>query len=94
MAECFFSSFNNVNLDHHKLLLQSTWNLPCVLGQSSRYTRRDQALLFLDHFHSRTHYLCPQVLHHLNEVGDNLCLKFSRRKHDLSRASLSEETDS
>ncbi|XP_056903868.1 serine palmitoyltransferase 3 [Takifugu flavidus] len=41
-----------------------------------------------------TRAMLDQVLHHLNEVGDNLCLKFSRRKHDLSRASLSEETDS
>lgn len=48
MRECFFSPFNNVNLDHHKLLLQSTWNLPCVLGQSRRCTRRDQRCFFLN----------------------------------------------
>lgn len=47
MAECFFSPFNNVNLDHHELLLQSTWNLPCVLGQSRRYTCRGQRCFFL-----------------------------------------------
>lgn len=35
---------------------------------------------------------CPQVLHHLNEVGDLLCLKFSRKKYS-SRPDLSDETD-
>lgn len=34
------------------------------------------------------------MLHHLNEVGDNLCLKFSRRKHNLTHPNLSDETDS
>lgn len=34
------------------------------------------------------------MLHHLNEVGDNLCLKFSRRKHNLTHPNFSDETDS
>lgn len=29
--------------------------------------------------------LCPQVLHHMNEVGDGLCLKFSRQKYSPRR---------
>jgi hypothetical protein len=33
-----------------------------------------------------------QVLHHLNEVGDDLCLKFSRRKIS-PRPVLFNETD-
>lgn len=37
-------------------------------------------------------FLCPQVLHHLNEVGDALCLKFSRRKYS-SQLDLCDETD-
>uniref|UniRef100_H3DGV4 serine C-palmitoyltransferase n=1 Tax=Tetraodon nigroviridis TaxID=99883 RepID=H3DGV4_TETNG len=41
-----------------------------------------------------TRALLDQVLHHLNEVGDNLCLKFSRRKHQLTNPTRSDETDS
>lgn len=41
---------------------------------------------------SETFCLCLQVLHHLNEVGDGLCLKFSRQKYS-SRPDPSDETD-
>uniref|UniRef100_A0A8C6M678 serine C-palmitoyltransferase n=1 Tax=Nothobranchius furzeri TaxID=105023 RepID=A0A8C6M678_NOTFU len=42
---------------------------------------------------AHTRDMLNQVLHHLNEVGDNLCLKFSRRKHP-SRPDPCEETNS
>ncbi|KAG7230026.1 hypothetical protein INR49_009746 [Caranx melampygus] len=41
---------------------------------------------------AHTRAMLDQVLHHLNEVGDNLCLKFSRRKYS-SRPDLCDETD-
>lgn len=41
---------------------------------------------------SHTREMLDQVLHHLNEVGDLLCLKFSRRRLD-SRSNLDNETD-
>lgn len=37
-------------------------------------------------------FLCPQVLHHMNEVGDHLCLKFSRLKYS-SCPNLHDEKD-
>lgn len=36
--------------------------------------------------------LCPQVLHHLNELGDGLVLKFSRLKYS-PRPDLCDGTD-
>ncbi|XP_026210518.1 serine palmitoyltransferase 3 isoform X1 [Anabas testudineus] len=41
---------------------------------------------------AHTRDMLNQVLHHLNEVGDRLCLKFSRRKYS-SWPDLCEETD-
>ncbi|XP_028279378.1 serine palmitoyltransferase 3 [Parambassis ranga] len=41
---------------------------------------------------AHTRAMLDQVLHHLNEVGDLLCLKFSRRKH-FSPPDLCDETD-
>ncbi|KAM9847905.1 serine palmitoyltransferase 3 [Aulostomus maculatus] len=41
---------------------------------------------------AHTRAMLNQVLHHLNEVGDALCLKFSRQKYS-SRPDLSGETD-
>ncbi|XP_072247355.1 serine palmitoyltransferase 3 [Leuresthes tenuis] len=41
---------------------------------------------------AHTRDMLNQVLQHLNEVGDSLCLKFSRRKHS-PRTDLYEETD-
>ncbi|TMS04186.1 serine palmitoyltransferase 3 [Larimichthys crocea] len=41
---------------------------------------------------AHTRAMLNQVLHHLNEVGDLLCLKFSRKKYS-SRPDLSDETD-
>lgn len=42
---------------------------------------------------AHTRAMLNQVLHHLNEVGDHLCLKFSRQKYS-PRPDLNEETDS
>ncbi|XP_036979525.1 serine palmitoyltransferase 3 isoform X1 [Acanthopagrus latus] len=41
---------------------------------------------------AHTRDILNQVLHHLNEVGDTLCLKFSRQKYS-PRPDLSDETD-
>ncbi|XP_019954027.1 serine palmitoyltransferase 3 isoform X1 [Paralichthys olivaceus] len=41
---------------------------------------------------AHTRAMLDQVLHHLNELGDGLCLKFSRRKYS-SRPDLCNETD-
>ncbi|XP_039996010.1 serine palmitoyltransferase 3 [Xiphias gladius] len=41
---------------------------------------------------AHTRAMLDQVLHHLNEVGDALCLKFSRRKYS-SQLDLCDETD-
>ncbi|KAK7901981.1 hypothetical protein WMY93_018750 [Mugilogobius chulae] len=41
---------------------------------------------------AHTRDMLDQVLHHLNEVGDLLCLKFSRRRH-APRRDLYDETD-
>uniref|UniRef100_A0A8C4IWU1 serine C-palmitoyltransferase n=1 Tax=Dicentrarchus labrax TaxID=13489 RepID=A0A8C4IWU1_DICLA len=41
---------------------------------------------------AHTRAMLDQVLHHLNEVGDALCLKFSRKKYS-SWSDLSDETD-
>ncbi|XP_047458671.1 serine palmitoyltransferase 3 [Mugil cephalus] len=41
---------------------------------------------------SHTREMLNQVLHHMNEVGDLLCLKFSRRKYS-SRPDLCDDTD-
>ncbi|XP_071337263.1 serine palmitoyltransferase 3 isoform X1 [Trachinotus anak] len=41
---------------------------------------------------AHTRAMLDQVLHHLNEVGDALCLKFSRRKYS-SRHDLCDEID-
>ncbi|XP_035029277.1 serine palmitoyltransferase 3 [Hippoglossus stenolepis] len=41
---------------------------------------------------SHTRAMLDQVLHHLNEVGDGLCLKFSRRKYS-SRPGLCDRPD-
>ncbi|KAM4607167.1 serine palmitoyltransferase 3 [Polymixia lowei] len=41
---------------------------------------------------AHTRDMLDQVLHHLNEVGDALCLKFSRRKYS-PRPELYDETD-
>ncbi|XP_040905485.1 serine palmitoyltransferase 3 [Toxotes jaculatrix] len=41
---------------------------------------------------AHTRAMLDQVLHHLNEVGDLLCLKFSRRKYS-SPSDLCDETD-
>ncbi|KAK5853796.1 hypothetical protein PBY51_014922 [Eleginops maclovinus] len=41
---------------------------------------------------AHTREMLNKVLHHLNEVGDLLCLKFSRRKHS-SRPGLHDETE-
>ncbi|XP_071754102.1 serine palmitoyltransferase 3 [Centroberyx gerrardi] len=41
---------------------------------------------------AHTRAILDQVLHHLNEVGDTLCLKFSRRKYS-PRTELYDETD-
>uniref|UniRef100_A0A3B4ZSZ7 serine C-palmitoyltransferase n=1 Tax=Stegastes partitus TaxID=144197 RepID=A0A3B4ZSZ7_9TELE len=41
---------------------------------------------------AHTRDMLNQVLHHMNEVGDALCLKFSRRKYS-SRPDLCDETD-
>uniref|UniRef100_A0A3B4TA16 serine C-palmitoyltransferase n=2 Tax=Seriola TaxID=8160 RepID=A0A3B4TA16_SERDU len=41
---------------------------------------------------AHTRAMLDQVLHHLNEVGDALCLKFSRRKYSF-RSDLCDETD-
>ncbi|KAJ4948504.1 hypothetical protein JOQ06_020038 [Pogonophryne albipinna] len=40
---------------------------------------------------AHTREMLNQVLHHMNEVGDLFCLKFSRRKHS-SRPDLQDET--
>ncbi|KAK1905711.1 Serine palmitoyltransferase 3 [Dissostichus eleginoides] len=40
---------------------------------------------------AHTREMLNQVLHHMNEVGDLFCLKFSRRKHS-SRSDLHDET--
>ncbi|XP_010781832.1 serine palmitoyltransferase 3 [Notothenia coriiceps] len=40
---------------------------------------------------AHTREMLNQVLHHMNEVGDLFCLKFSRRKHS-SRPDLHDET--
>ncbi|XP_035518858.1 serine palmitoyltransferase 3 [Morone saxatilis] len=41
---------------------------------------------------AHTRAMLDQVLHHLNELGDTLCLKFSRKKYS-SWSDLSDETD-
>lgn len=41
---------------------------------------------------AHTRDMLNQVLHHMNEVGDALCLKFSRRKYS-SQPDLGDETD-
>ncbi|XP_034040139.1 serine palmitoyltransferase 3 [Thalassophryne amazonica] len=61
-----------------------------VVGFPATPITEARARFCLSAAHSRE--LLDQVLHHLNEVGDLLCLKFSRRKYS-SWPDLYDETD-
>lgn len=61
-----------------------------VVGFPATPITEARARFCLSAAHTRT--MLDQVLHHLNEVGDALCLKFSRQKYS-PRPDLYDETD-